>query len=120
MKDAAMMKILTLAVALACTALPFTHALAQQTAPAKAAAKPMAAQKSFDSPQIAVKALIEAVRAADANALLAVVGPGSKSWIFSGDLVADRETWRKFQAAYDTKNSIANEGDAKATLVVGE
>ena len=111
-----MIKALSMAVALACTALPFTPVLAQAPAPKTAAA---ASQSTFASPEAAAKALADAVRAEDVTALLAVVGPSSKSWLFSGDKVADRDSWKKFLAAYDAKNAITSEGDAKATLVVG-
>lgn len=89
--------------------------------PAAAAPKAAAAkQRTFASPEEAVKALVEAVKAADVNALLAVVGPQSRSWLFSGDDVSDREEWKRFLAAYGEKNAIAKEGDAKAVLVVGK
>lgn len=59
------------------------------------------------------------MRAGDANAVLTVVGPSSKSWIFTGDPVSDRADWAKFLEAYDKKNAIAKDGDAKAVLEVG-
>ncbi len=94
-------------------------------APAIDAAQPSAskqaiAQKSFATPEDAAKALAEAVRAEDVNALLAVVGPGSRSWLASGDAVADRADWQKFLAAYDQKNSIKQLPDGRATLLVGD
>jgi len=124
-----MTKALTLAVALAFTALPFTSTTLAQAPAAKpkaeaAAAKPKApapsVQSTYASPEAAAKALADAVRAQDVNALFAVVGPSSRSWILSGDPVADREGWGKFLAGYEKKNSIAKSGDAKATLLVGE
>lgn len=114
-----MLKFLPLAVALALAALPISSTWAQAPAAKSAAAAPTA-QKTFASPEMAAKALVDAVRAKDANALLAVVGPSSKSWIFTGDDVADREDWAKFLAAFDKKNAITKQGDAKAELVVGE
>jgi hypothetical protein len=120
MKDTAMMmKILSVAVVLGCTAIPLSATWAQSPAP-KASASAPAAQRTFSSPDEAAKALTDAVRAADVNALLAIVGPASKSWLISGDAVADREDWKRFLAAYDRKNAITKDGDAKATLVVGE
>jgi Protein of unknown function (DUF2950) len=120
MRDTAMMtKILRMAVVLGCTAIPLSSAWAQTPAP-KAAASAPAAQRTFSSPDEAAKALAAAVRAADVNGLVAVVGPASKSWLFSGDGVADREDWKNFLAAYDRKNALTRDGDAKATLVVGE
>jgi hypothetical protein len=96
-------------------------ALAQDTPAASApSANKSMAQKSFASPQAASKALADAVRAQDAQALLAVVGPASKSWLFSGDTVTDRDDWARFLAAYDKKNAISMEGAAKAVLIVGD
>lgn len=115
-----MIKALTMAVALAFIALPLaTATLAQAPAP-KSKAQATATQSTYASPEAAAKALADAVRAQDANALLAVVGPSSKSWLFSGDPVADREGWGKFLAGYDKKNAVARDGDAMATLNVGE
>jgi len=98
-----------------------------QASPAPAAAKPApaakpaaaAAAKSFPTPEEAGKALVDAVRAKDINALLAVVGPSAKSWLFTGDDVADANDWKKFVAAYEQKNTIKKDGDAKAELEVG-
>lgn len=78
------------------------------------------AQKSFATPEDAAKALAEAVRAEDVNALLTVVGQDSRSWLASGDAVADRADWQKFLAAYDQKNSIKQLPDGRATLLVGD
>ena len=82
-------------------------ALAQDASAAKASTAKATAQKSFASPEAAAKALADAARAQDAQALLAVVGPTSKDWLFTGDPVADRDDWAKFLAAYDKKNGIS-------------
>jgi Protein of unknown function (DUF2950) len=95
-------------------------ALAQNTLAVNAPAAKAVVQKSFTSPEAASKALADAVRAQDAQALLAVVGPASKNWLFTGDPVADRDDWAKFLAAYDKKNDISKEGEARATLIVGD
>jgi hypothetical protein len=87
---------------------------------AKAPAAKATAQKSFATPEAAAKALADAVRARDAQALLAVVGPTSKDWLFSGDPVADRSDRAKFLAAYDKKNEINKDGETEATLVIGD
>jgi hypothetical protein len=84
------------------------------------AAKPAAAQRTFATPEEAGKALADAVRAADVNALLAVVGPSSKSWLFTGDKVSDANDWKQFLAAYDEKNAFERKGDANAVLTVGK
>lgn len=102
------------ASALLAAAIP-TFAQTQSATPAKTAA-----QKTFTSPEDAAKALVDAVRASDVNMLLAVVGPDSRSWLLSGDNVADRESWKRFLAAYDQKNVITRESDVKAVLSVGD
>lgn len=104
----------TLAVALLIATAPQTLAT-----PANPPAQKVV-HSAFATPQDAAMALAEAVRAQDPAALLAVVGPDSKSWLFSGDNVADREDWQKFLAAYDQKHSISEETDGRAALVVGD
>ncbi len=95
-----------------------------QSAPATAtskpapAAKPVMKQRTFASADEAVGALVEAVRAGDVNGLLAVVGPGSGDWLFSGDKVADANDWKKFLAAYDQKHAL-DAKDTRAILNVG-
>ncbi|HMA07994.1 MAG TPA: DUF2950 domain-containing protein [Ramlibacter sp.] len=112
---------MTAAFAALTLALAATGLQAQEKkAPATSAAAKAPAQRQFATPEDAVKALVDAVRAEDANSLLAVIGPKSKSWLFSGDKVADKAAWKKFLAAYDLKNNLTKEGDAKAVLGVGD
>jgi hypothetical protein len=84
-----------------------------------ATAAAAAAQKSFDSAQAAADALVNAVKAHDRPAILAILGPGTDKWIGSGDQVADRARGDQFVAAYAEKHAIEPDGDAKATLAVG-
>lgn len=106
--------ITTLAVALLiATTPPILAAPAAQPAP-------KVVHSAFATPDDAAMALAEAVRMQDPKALLAVVGPDSGSWLFSGDNVADREDWKKFLAAYDEKHSISEEADGHAVLLVGD
>jgi hypothetical protein len=113
-----------LAAAVAAAFVAATPIALVQAADAKPAAKAPAASataaKSFASPDEAAAALAEAVRAKDGKALLAVVGPGAKSWLFSGDEVADRNDWAKFLAGYDKKHKIENASATKAILNVGD
>lgn len=95
-------------------------ALAQTTPAATAPAAKVTTQKSFATPEAAAKALADAVRAQDGEALLAVVGPASRDWLFSGDPVADRDDWAKFLVAYDKQNGISKDGETRATLAVGD
>jgi hypothetical protein len=87
---------------------------ANKPAPAKAAAR----QKTFASAKEAAAALAAAVRSANVDELLAVVGPDARPWLFSGDKVADKSDWQRFLAAYDQKNALQTAGD-KAVLEVG-
>jgi hypothetical protein len=74
----------------------------------------------YGSAEDAATALAEGVRAQDAKAILAVVGRGAQSWLFSGDAVADRTDWERFLAAYDRKHAIAMKPDGSAILTIGE
>ncbi len=103
----------TLAVALLMAIL--VPAVAAPPSPAA----PRAVQESFATPADAAAALADAVRAMDRKALLAVVGPSSVSWLFSGDAVADRADWQRFLTAYDEKHSIKEQGADHAVLEVG-
>lgn len=97
--------------------------LSPQAFPQGAAAPPAAhssvKQRVFATPEEAAKALVEAAREKNARDLLAVVGPGASSWLFSGDKVADVNDWAKFVAAYDEKSSFEMKGERSAVLQVG-
>ena len=92
----------------------------QPAAPAPQAATKAPQQTTFATAEDAVAALVAAVRAVDGKALVTVVGPSSKSWISSGDAVSDRADWKRFLELYDVKHAIVPEGDARATLTVGD
>jgi hypothetical protein len=76
-------------------------------------------QKSFKSPEEAVKALNEAVRGNDTKELLAIFGPSGKELISSGDKVADETGRERFIKAYEEMNKLVNENDTKVILHVG-
>jgi hypothetical protein len=75
-------------------------------------------QSSFASPEDAVQALVQAVKANDRAATLAVLGNDASTWISSGDAAADRASIARFIAAYDARHTIRRDGDA-ATLTIG-
>ncbi len=77
-------------------------------------------QKMFKSPDEAVKALIESVRAKDKEGLLAIFGPSGKEIISSGDEVADKIMGERFVKAYEEVNKVVSEGDTKMVLHVGK
>jgi hypothetical protein len=76
-------------------------------------------QKSYASPEAAVKALVDAIRANDNNELLAIFGPGSEDIISSGDEVADKNTREKFLSDYEEKNKLEKETPDKVVLETG-
>jgi hypothetical protein len=77
-----------------------------------------ARQKAFASPEEAVKALIDAVRADNVKELSAIFGPEGKDVLSSGDTIADRAGREWFLKAYETKNTLIRDGDAKAVLQI--
>jgi Protein of unknown function (DUF2950) len=76
-------------------------------------------QKTFSTPEEAVKAAIAAAKANDNKDLLAVFGANSKDLISSGDAVEDKQRRARFLSAYDEKNRLVKEGD-NMVLMVGK
>lgn len=113
-------QIKSIAIALLLVTAQAANAAQPAPEPQKPAAQKTVVQMAFATPEEAATALVEALRKNDMNAVLAVIGPSSRSWISSGDKVADRHDKEKFLAAYDRKNSISKTNDDKAILQVGE
>jgi len=63
-------------------------------------------QKRFQTPDEAVQALVAAARTDDLSSMLAILGPGSKELVSSGDSVADNAGRDKFVASYEQKHSL--------------
>jgi hypothetical protein len=86
------------------------------------AAQPAAApQKGFDTPQLAVEALLKAAEANDTAALLELVGPDGKDLITSGDPVQDKNHLADFAAKAREKKAVVIDPkkSSRATLTVG-
>ena len=79
-----------------------------------------ARQKTFASPEEAVKALIDAVKTDNQKELNAIFGPAGKEVLSSGDPVEDKAGRERFVKAYETKNTLVRDGDAKAVLQIGD
>lgn len=77
-------------------------------------------QKSFESPEAGVDALVEAVKASDQAMLRSILGPHSRNLVSSGDEVADEQRREAFIKEYTDANKIVLEGGTQATLMVGE
>ena len=85
---------------------------------AGAAAAPAGTQRSFASPEEATQALVQAVKAQDREATLAVLGKDASSWLSSGDAAADSAAIARFIAAYDARHALREKGN-EATLTLG-
>lgn len=76
-------------------------------------------QKTFTSPEAAVKALVDALKAGDTKGLSALFGPNSRDLVFSGDPVADKSARDRFVDAYEEKNRMEAVGNDKVVIYVG-
>lgn len=77
-------------------------------------------QKSFDTPEAAVEALVKALRDGSEKELLAIFGPGSEPLISSGDKVDDRERREEFVRLYGETNRLEPTGDNKRIVHIGK
>jgi hypothetical protein len=75
-------------------------------------------QKIYSTPEEAVTAMVEAVKAGNTRLLLKIFGPGSKALILSGDPVQDKEGRDRFVKRYEEKNRL-EEASEKAILYLG-
>lgn len=78
-----------------------------------------AGQKGFASPEEAVKALANAIKADDTKELPALFGPAGKALIYSGDEVADRAGRERFVKAYEEINQLEKKDENRVILHVG-
>ena len=76
-------------------------------------------QKTFASPEEAVKALVDAATAGNQEELMAIFGPAGREVLSSGDAVDDKAIREQFLKAYEVKHALIREGDAKAVLQIG-
>jgi len=77
-------------------------------------------QRTFKSPDEAVKAMIESVKAKDKKEVLVIFGPSGKEIISSGDEVADKEMGERFVKAYEEAGKLVSGGDKRIVLHVGK
>ncbi len=76
-------------------------------------------QRTFASPEEAVKALVEALKSKDIKALEAIFGPGSKDLVSSGDPVSDSAGYDRFIQRYEEKSRLQEESAEKSILYLG-
>jgi hypothetical protein len=76
-------------------------------------------QKTFATPEDAVRALGEAAKSGNANDLLAIFGPEAAKIVSSGDSVDDKRNREVFVAAYEEGHRIAAESANRRILYIG-
>jgi len=74
----------------------------------------------FRNPDAAVQALVDATAASDSARLAKLFGPGSEDLLSSGDEVADKAAAERFLDAARTKRVLADDGEDRKLLQVGE
>jgi len=79
-----------------------------------------AKQKTYATPEEAVKDLIASIKSGDAKAVMAVLGQGSKDIVQSGDAVADKAGRERFVKSYEEANQLEKSGDSKVVLSTGK
>jgi Protein of unknown function (DUF2950) len=88
--------------------------------PEKTAETPtLAAPKTFASPEDAGKALLEAAKSQNQDAMLAVFGPESKDVIYSGDAAADKAALEGFVSDYGVMHRWRKLDNGGELLVTG-
>jgi hypothetical protein len=78
-----------------------------------------AGPKTFESKEEASRAVYDAAKAGDNNALLTIFGPDSKDLLFSGDAVQDQAALSRFAASYDQMHRWEKLDDGGLLLDVG-
>ena len=76
-------------------------------------------QKTFASPDDAGKALVDAAKSDNREAMLAIFGPGSKDLIYSGDAQEDKASFDGFAKSYDVMHRWRKFDDNTEILMVG-
>lgn len=77
-------------------------------------------QKTFATPNDAVDALIQTLRARSDSDLQAILGPDSEQIVSSGDAVADKNARDRFMSEYETKHALVKSRANRLTLNVGK
>jgi hypothetical protein len=75
-------------------------------------------QRRFATIEAAASALVDALRAGDRKALVAILGDEGKDLVSSGDEVSDRRSRERFVVEYDEKHHF-EAGGGKVVIVVG-
>ena len=79
----------------------------------------LAAAKAYPDPAAAADALVAAARSGDVQAVVRVLGEKSRSFLVSGDAVADRAALNRFVELYDKSHSLGEPDPGTRTLIIG-
>ena len=101
------------------TAPLFAHAETPSPAPAVVAQADSVGAKSFQSPDEAAKALLDAIGNDDNNQLTALFGSSEDDLLSSGDEVEDKNNRAEFASLAKEKMRLESVGEDKAILHVG-
>lgn len=116
-------RLLRIAVALACLSAAILFAAQQPTAPKPPAAATGAGAgaKTFDTPQQAAAALIDAAEKFDVRDLIAIFGPGGEDIVLTGEYPQDRQRAADFAAEAHEKTTVSVDPKSanRAYLIVG-
>ena len=96
--------------------LALSTACSKQQKPAETQTQ---AQKTFASPDDAAKALVDAAKSGNREALLAIFGPESKDLIYSGDTAADKAAFAGFVSDYDVMHRWRKLDNSSEMLITG-
>ena len=77
------------------------------------------AQKTFGSPDDAAKALVDALRSDNRDALLTIFGPQSKDLVYSGDATEDKASFAGFVSDYDVMHRWRKLDHGNELLITG-
>jgi Protein of unknown function (DUF2950) len=103
--------LLRIVVAAACVVMCASDPLAAAQSTAKkapaATVAPSASATTFDTPQQAADALVEAADKFDVSALIHLFGPGGEGVVFSGEFAQDRKHAADFSAEAREKKSVS-------------
>jgi hypothetical protein len=81
--------------------------------------KPQAAQNTFASPDDAASALVAAAKSDNGDQVLAVLGPGSKDVVSSGDAARDKADMAGFVSDYNAMHRWRKLPDGSELLITG-
>ena len=104
-------------MALATSVLFFASCNKQEKKPVETQGQ--AAQKTFASPDDAAKALVEAAKSDNREAMLAIFGPSSKEYIYSGDAAEDKASFAGFVSDYAVMHRWRKMENGSEMLITG-